>query len=200
MDIERVQDNMVDYLTSVTTPLGHLISIFWSVCGLIGFRVQIGSRIKKALSLDMYVFGIVEELLGFSDALAVFAVRLDGIGSEWVQRRLFGEGQLVGPVGSMDIHMVMAHVVEYWTLRLIACSNARTRDYGALDNIPSIARSVFDQESTASIKEDTSEDVSGSDLPEDAGDGILFDEWLASNELFQIREKQEELVFGDIQS
>ncbi|KAI0026453.1 hypothetical protein K488DRAFT_92558 [Vararia minispora EC-137] len=90
MDVERVQDSMADYLTSVTTPLGHLISIFWFVYGLIDFHVQIGLRVKKVLNLDMYVFGTVEEFLGFSDALTVFVIQLDGIGSEWIQRRLFG--------------------------------------------------------------------------------------------------------------
>ncbi|KAI0026295.1 hypothetical protein K488DRAFT_75451, partial [Vararia minispora EC-137] len=88
MDVEHAQDSMVDHLTSVTTPL-----------------VQIGSRVKKVLSRDMYVFGTVEELMGFSNALVVFAVQLDGIGSEWVQRKLFGMRHLL--IVSMS-HVAMA--------------------------------------------------------------------------------------------
>ncbi|KAI0028228.1 hypothetical protein K488DRAFT_89950 [Vararia minispora EC-137] len=79
MDVEHTQDSMVDHLTSVTTPLGYLISVFWF----------------KVLSRDMYVFGMVEELMGFSNVLAVFAVRLDRIGSEWVQWKLFGMRHLI---------------------------------------------------------------------------------------------------------
>ncbi|KAI0027791.1 hypothetical protein K488DRAFT_74266 [Vararia minispora EC-137] len=249
MDVEHAQDSIVDHLTSVTTPLGHLISVFWFVCGFIGFQVQIGSHIKKVLSRDMYVFGMVEELMGFSNALAVFTVRLDGIGSEWVQRKLFGmrhllivstlyvamvldtmrhvhnpatfydivdayiackrrhsylhnalwpqdlsptacttyydrmmiwidlpnhetypydvwrtNAQLVGPVGSVDMGMLM-----------VQC-NTQARDYGVLDDIPSVTRNVFNQESTAVIEVGTSEDDSGSDIPEDAGDGMLDEE------------------------
>ncbi|KAI0027770.1 hypothetical protein K488DRAFT_74289 [Vararia minispora EC-137] len=86
------------------------------------------------------------------------------------------DAQLVGPVGSVDMGKLMAHVVRYWTLRLIACSNAWARDYGALDDIPSVARNVFDRESTAIIEVGNSENNSSSNILEDAGDGMSDEE------------------------
>ncbi|KAI0027121.1 hypothetical protein K488DRAFT_74796, partial [Vararia minispora EC-137] len=139
MDVEHAQDSMVDHLTSVTTSLGHLISVFWFVCGFIGFQVQIGSRVKKILSRNMYVFGTVEELMGFSNTLAVFAVRLDGIGSEWVQRKLFGMRHLL-IVSTSHVAMAldtMRHVHHPTTFydivdAYIACKRRRSYLHNAL--------------------------------------------------------------------
>ncbi|KAI0026967.1 hypothetical protein K488DRAFT_74929 [Vararia minispora EC-137] len=258
MDVEYAQDSMVDHLTSVTTPLGHLISVFWFVCGFIGFQVQIGSRVKKVLSRDILWVSRIRwqcslfdwtglDRNGFNGSyLSHVAMALDTMRhihhpttfydivdaytackrrrsylhnvlwlqdlSPTSQRAVHlatvhplstacttyyncttiwidlpnhetypydvwrTDAQLMGPVGSVDMRILTVHVVRYWTLRLLACSNARACDYGALNDIPSFARNVFDQKSTAVIEVGTSEDDSGSDIPEDVRDGMSDEE------------------------
>ncbi|KAI0027013.1 hypothetical protein K488DRAFT_74886 [Vararia minispora EC-137] len=188
MDVEHTQDSMVDHLTSVTTPLDHLISVFWfsHVAMMLDTMQHVHNPATFYDIVDTYIackcrHSYLHNALWLQDLSPTTCTTYYDRTMIWIDlpnHKMYPydvwqtNTQLVGPVGSVDMGMLMAHVVRYWTLRLISCSNARAHDYGALDNIPSVARNVFDRESTAIIKVETSEDDSSLDIPENAGDSM----------------------------